>query len=187
MVLAIGVSLTRRSVNANDWRSIRRESLDETGVLNAVTLPALLVLLHAAASCAMAGVLWIVQLVVYPAFAIVPVDTLPTYAVAHARRITPIVAPLMLVEAVTFVALVAMKVEMPAWLVIAGGLTLVANWVSTFLWQVPLHGRIQRGDVDAIAKLVRSNWLRTLCWSGHAAIGMMMVWLVLSRSAIVAG
>jgi hypothetical protein len=64
MVLAIGVSLTRRSVNANDWRSIRRESLDETGVLNAVTLPALLVLLHAAASCAMAGVLWIVQLVV---------------------------------------------------------------------------------------------------------------------------
>ena len=81
------------------------------GVLNAVTLPALLVLLHAAASCAMAGVLWIVQLVVYPAFAIVPVDTLPTYAVAHARRITPIVAPLMLVEAMTFVALVAMKVD----------------------------------------------------------------------------
>ena len=144
-----------------------------------VANPAMLImiaLMHAAAACAMAGVLWIVQLVVYPAFHLVRPDDLPSYAARHATRITPVVAPLMLIEAAAFIALIVLRAPLPSWLVIAGGLTLVVNWLSTFLWQVPLHGRLQAGDTAAITRLVKSNWLRTVCWSSRAVLGCVIVW-----------
>jgi hypothetical protein len=187
VALAIVRSLAGNAKIAKERISICTRRLNELAVLDAMTVPVLLALSHAAASCGMAGVLWVVQLVLYPAFAIVPIENLPAYAAAHARRITPIVGPLMLVEAATFVALVMLRVPMPGWIVVVGAATLIANWVSTFLWQVPLHGRIQRGDVGAIALLVRSNWLRTICWTTRGLIGMMMVSIVLSQTAVVSG
>jgi hypothetical protein len=148
--------------------------------MSEVNTPLLLATVHALAASAMVGILWIVQLVVYPAFAMVPSDGLRAYATEHARRITPVVGPLMLVEGAAFVGLAAMRVQVPVWLIIAGGVTLVVNWVSTFAWQVPLHGRIQRGDAAAIERLVRSNWLRTMCWTLRAVIAAMIVIAVAS-------
>lgn len=136
----------------------------------------MIALVHAAAACAMAGVLWLVQLVLYPAFQLVRPEDLPAYAAKHATRITPIVGPLMLAEAAAFVGLVTLRAPLPVWLVIAGGVTLVVNWLSTFLWQVPLHGRLQSGDTSAIKPLVNSNWLRTLCWSSRAVLSCLIVW-----------
>lgn len=161
------------------WAGLRRR----VNVANPAMIM-MIALAHAAAACAMAGVLWVVQLVVYPAFALVRRDDLPAYAAKHATRITPIVGPLMLVEAVAFVALVLLRAPLPVWLVVAGGTTLVVNWTSTFLWQVPLHGRLQSGDATAIMPLVRSNWLRTLCWTSRAVFGCLMVWSVAREGSL---
>lgn len=123
----------------------------------------------------MAGILWLVQLVVYPAFSLVAPNDLPRYASAHATRITFIVGPLMLAELVSFLILLVLGTPFPAWLAIAAGFTLLVNWLSTFLWQVPLHARLQRAEADAISMLIRSNWLRTICWTTRAVLACLML------------
>lgn len=143
----------------------------------------LIALIHAGAACAMAGVLWIVQLVVYPAFRLVRTDDLPTHASTHAARITPVVGPLMLLEAAGFGGLLVMQASIPTWLLVAGAITLVVNWLSTFLWQVPLHGRLQRGDGRAIEPLVRSNWLRTVVWTVRGVLGCAMVYTLIQQES----
>ena len=50
------------------------------------------------------------------------------------------------------------------------GLLLVI-WLSTALWQGPLHGRLQREGPrpDLLRALVRGNWLRTVLWTARSA------------------
>lgn len=128
--------------------------------------------LHLAATVAMAGVLWFVQLVHYPLLARVAPDAFAAFEREGVRRTTWVVGPLMLVEAASGLALV---VAAPAWLPRAAlGLDLalwLVHTVSTALVQVPLHGRLERGfDAAAHARLVRTNWGRTAAWSARAAL-----------------
>jgi len=49
-------------------------------------------------------------------------------------------------------------------------------WISTALFQVPLHRRLERAhDPVAIRRLVATNWVRTITWSARAVL---VVWLV---------
>lgn len=165
------------SIRTRTWKHPLKPTQRNASVTNA-SIVMLIALMHAGVACAMAGVLWIVQLVVYPAFALVRADDLPTHASAHAARITPVVGPLMMLEAAGFAGLLVMRAPLPTWLLVAGGVTLVVNWLSTFLWQVPLHGRLQRGDGNAIEPLVRSNWLRTIMWTVRGALGCWMIYVL---------
>ena len=132
--------------------------------------PEWLLLGHAASTWALAGLIWLVQLVHYPLFARVGNDQFEAYQRDHVRRIGWVAAPLMLVEAATGLALAWWRptgVPMP--LIWTGAALLAAIWVSTFLWQVPQHNRLNLGfDEDAHAKLVRGNWLRTAAWTLRA-------------------
>ncbi len=132
-----------------------------------------LLLVHAGATVAMAGLVWFVQLVHYPLFAHVGRDGFARYEAEHTRRTTWLVAPLMLTEAAT--ALVLLVAD-PSPLTVAGAVLLGVVWLSTALVQVPLHGRLQRGfDVDAHRRLVRSNAVRTAAWTGRAAIALALL------------
>jgi hypothetical protein len=56
-------------------------------------------------------------------------------------------------------------------------------WASTAFVQVPLHGTLARGfDEDAHARLVATNWVRTIAWSGHAALMAWSLALVMGAS-----
>ena len=59
-----------------------------------------LLVIGSAATWAMIGVIWIVQLVQYPMLATY-VGTSPDAAQDHQRRILPVVGPLMVIEGVT--------------------------------------------------------------------------------------
>lgn len=132
-----------------------------------------LLLVHAAATVAMAGLVWFVQLVHYPLFARVGPDGFARYEAEHTRRTTWLVAPLMLAEAAT--ALVLLVAD-PSPLTVAGALLLGVVWLSTALVQVPLHRRLERGfDVEAHRRLVRSNAVRTAAWTGRAAIALALL------------
>lgn len=132
-----------------------------------------LLLAHAASTVAMAGLVWFVQVVHYPLFALVGDATFPRYEVQHARRTTWVVAPLMLVEAATAVAL---AVADPSPLTMLGLGLLIVVWVSTALVQVPLHARLERGfDAAVHRRLVRTNALRTAAWTGRAAIALALL------------
>jgi hypothetical protein len=129
----------------------------------------------------MAGVIWFVQIVHYPLFAMVGSDGFTTYERTHQTMTTWVVAPLMLVELASAVRL-ALNVISPvraveAWVGLA--LTAVA-WVSTFALQVPLHEKLAHGfDAAAAERLIATNWVRTAAWSLRGALCMTWLWRLL--------
>lgn len=136
-----------------------------------------LLLVHVAATVSMVGVIWIIQLVHYPLFAGVGEAGFAAYQHEHSRRITWVVAPAMLTEAATGVALgIAPPGGVPAWAAWLGVGAIAAVWMATWLLAVPQHRRLARGfDRDAHHRLVATNWVRTALWSGR---GLLVLWMV---------
>lgn len=118
----------------------------------------------------MAGVIWIVQIVHYPLFAGVGETGFAHYATQHARLISFVVIPAMVVELGTAVALALRPGALGPIAAVGLGL-LILIWGSTFLLQVPLHERLAGGfDADVHQRLVTTNWIRTTLWSLRAGI-----------------
>jgi hypothetical protein len=123
-----------------------------------------LLAIHSAATWALVGLIWTIQLVHYPLFAQVGRETFRTYHQRHGRQITWVVAPLMLVELGTAVGLLYLGFLNPWFL--ASLVPLAFNWASTWLVQIPLHHRLGSGfDAEAHRRLVTSNWCRTAAWT----------------------
>ncbi len=119
---------------------------------------------HAAATWALVGLIWTVQIVHYPLFAQVGADAFRSYHARHTRRITWIVAPLMATELLTAVLLVVRGAREP-WL-LASLAPLAFNWLSTWRTQIPLHNRLATGfDAAVHRRLVTTNWWRTAAWT----------------------
>lgn len=137
----------------------------------------MILIIHAAATLYMAGLIWFVQLVHYPLMARVGERGYTSYQQLHERRTALAVAPAMLTElcCATYLALRTPGHVAPA-LAWAGLLLVVLLWLSTALLQVPCHKRLGRGfDADAHRRLVRTNWLRTVLWSARGAIALAML------------
>ena len=122
----------------------------------------------------MFGLIWFVQVVHYPLFLAVGPDHFAAYEAAHGNRTTYVVAPLMLVELITALAMLAPALRPPAvsapeaWL---GAAMVGVIWFSTAFVQVPLHNRLQGGySAQTIARLVATNWVRTAAWTARVAL-----------------
>lgn len=127
---------------------------------------------HVAATFALTGLVWVVQLAIYPLLARVGPERFVDFHAAYTRRIGFVVAPLMLVELFTGVRLMSivepgtsMAVEWTAFIL------LVLVWASTLMVQMPLHKRLERGfDESRVRLLVHTNWLRTVAWTLRAVL-----------------
>ena len=143
-----------------------------------------LLLAQAAATLILVGVIWIVQLVHYPLFALADPTTFPEMATRHQRAISLIVVPLMLVELAGAIALLVWRPSaIPMWSALGGLVLVVAVWLVTFLVQVPQHEMLLGGhDATVVAALVAGNWWRTALWSAR---GVLVVWWLgmLARAA----
>jgi hypothetical protein len=152
-----------------------------------VTVP-MIRLLHAIATTAMAGVIWTVQLVIYPLFAEVGGEVFASYHADYSERITWIVGPLMIVElgSAAVLAIVAWKSGEGRLFALTGLLLVVALWLVTAFVQVPQHGRLVAGfDEATIAALVTGNWIRTVLWTLRVPMAWRMVsegWQVAKNS-----
>ena len=125
----------------------------------------------------MTGVIWTVQLVIYPQFRDVGETAFRDYHQEYMKRISWIVVPLMLAE-MAFAILLALWADdtMRPMAVTALALVLGA-WGSTAFLQVPLHKKLGRCyTVGAHRSLVWSNWLRTAFWSARSVY--LFCWLV---------
>jgi hypothetical protein len=146
-------------------------------------LPLLLVL-QAAATWYMVGVIWMVQLIHYPLMGRVGASEFVGYERAHTQWMSLVVGPGMLVEVVTaaywLLAVQGRKDEAVfAW--IGAGLIAVI-WGSTFFVQVPLHEKLSQGfDAAALALLVGTNWIRTFAWTARGVLMAWMVWRMLPK------
>jgi hypothetical protein len=118
------------------------------------------------------GIIWTVQVVHYPLMAMADHRRYAEFQTEHERRISLVVIPVMLTELLTSCVLAVAPwspVAAPfAWT----GLGLLALiWGSTFLVQVPLHGKLGQGfDAAAHRRLVRSNWIRTIAWTARGLL-----------------
>lgn len=134
-------------------------------------------LVHAAATLFLTGLIWTVQIVHYPLFAQVGDAHFPSYERSHVERISWIVGPPMAVEALSALALAALLPSGPGrrWATL-GLLLLAVIWLSTALLQVPLHNLLARGlDREAVARLVQTNWIRTAAWSARAVVSLALL------------
>ncbi len=150
-----------------------------------MTEPSIHILLaHAGSTLAMVGIIWFVQVVHYPLFARVGNSEFVTYERIHQRLTTCVVAPLMLVEAFTAVALIWFRPPgMAAWFVWAGASLLGTVWALTFLVQVRQHARLAVAyDAQVQKQLVQKNWYRTIAWSARGLIVLGMLGQTLSNS-----
>ena len=135
----------------------------------------ILLLLHAASTLFMTGLIWFVQVVHYPLGAVVGADAFSAYQAAHMRRTGWVVGPPMLVEAACAAALVVSPATAgpTAWL----GLGLLALvWGSTALLQVPNHNALLAGpDPARLRSLVTGNWVRTVGWTARSALALSLL------------
>ena len=129
------------------------------------------------ASCVMTGVIWFVQHVHYPLLAQVEMGQAVAVAEEHQRRTGHVVALPMAFEGLTTLALLAQQPEGVSWFLpwIGAILLAVALGCTVFL-SVPLHAKMATNP-DALvgAKLVATNWPRTIAWSLRAVVCVVMV------------
>ncbi len=139
-----------------------------------------LLLLNLASTLAMTGIIWFVQVVHYPLFANVGADGFARYEALHATRTGWVVAPLMVLELATALALLSPSLrpanvsQLSAWIAAA---LVGAIWLSTAFLQVPLHGQLASGyDAAVLDRLVATNWIRTIAWTARSGIVLWWMW-----------
>lgn len=121
----------------------------------------------------MTGLIWFVQRVHYPLMASVSPSDFSAFEQNHMTRTTPVVATLMLMEAVSAAWLLHRDSGNP--LILTATALLALAWLWTFAVMVPLHQRLARGfDADTHRRLVARNWPRTIAWSLRALVA---IWL----------
>jgi hypothetical protein len=136
--------------------------------LNPLLLP-----IHALATAAMFGVIWLVQLAHYPLMLAVGPERFPAWHAGHLQRVTFVVGPLMLLETATGLWwILTPEAGTPPWLAWVGMGLIFVIWISTAALQVPLHRKLELNGYNAavIRRLVSTNWIRTLAWSGRAVL-----------------
>ena len=129
----------------------------------------LLYSIHLAVTWMLVGLIWVVQIIVYPQFLRVGAKEFKDYHFAHSLRILLLVSPLLFVE-----------VGSAAWLLYQGRRTLpflislgliLVIWLCTAFFQAPIHLRLMRGyDAPLIRRLILTNWIRTLAWTTRGVL-----------------
>jgi hypothetical protein len=132
-------------------------------------------------SVGMFGVIWIVQIVHYPLMRFVSGEQFARFESEHQTRISWVVGPLMLIEGVCVLAfLFAPPAGLSWWLPLVGaGVEAIAIGTTMFV-SAPLHGRLNAHfDPATLHRLIATNWIRTIAWTGRAALAIAMLVAVL--------
>jgi L-asparagine transporter-like permease len=128
----------------------------------------ILFLINLSLSAFMCGVIWLVQVLIYPSFRLVRDIKHHQF---HMKAISYVVVPVMLLELVSTVFYYFQVRDQLLLLVLV---LLILIWLSTFLLQVPQHQKIQLENSDeAINRLISSNWIRTILWSAKT---LLLLW-----------
>lgn len=142
-----------------------------------MTPPKAILLVQLATTLPLVGLIWFVQVVAYPLFARVAPAEFPAYHEAHARLITYVVAPLMLVELLGAMAWLFWPLdEVPRAVAWIGAALAATAWAVTIFVSVPQHTILAGGfDARAFDVLIATNWSRTVAWTMRGGI---LLWVL---------
>lgn len=135
---------------------------------------------HAAATTSLAGLVWVVQVVVYPSFRLVgPTTAWPQVHAHHTRSTAAVVLLPWTVQGLSLVALLLRRpAGVPLPLLLLTGALAATTVVVTAASSVPLHRSLSHGyDHKVAGQLVAANWLRTAAWTAGAVCSLAMVGL----------
>ena len=141
------------------------------------------VAVHAAATMAMVGLIWTVQVVHYPLFESVGAEAYPNYQSRHIDRIGAVLVVPWGLEGLSIVALLVLARERTMRvLAVAGAALMGLILLVTMIWAAPVHGELLDGfDPEQHDTLMASNLVRTLLWTARGGVAMAMVWVLLDR------
>lgn len=119
---------------------------------------------HLVACAFMTGIIWIIQVLHYPAFLSIDVNRFGAFHALHSSRMGYLVGPVMVFELITGVLLVMNQPR--SWPLMANLGLIVGLWLLTFLVSVPLHNFLATSlDPQKIEALIMTNWPRTILWN----------------------
>jgi len=115
--------------------------------------------------------IWLVQLIIYPSFAQIRDAEFSSWHRRYVRKITAVVAPLMLAQLLLIIMTLINRPDAAAMLMLA---CVLGIWLTSFTLSVPCHKQLQDGGKNdqVIQRLVRTNWIRTILWTGVFLIGI---------------
>ena len=127
----------------------------------------------------MVGLIWLIQLVSYPLFSFVNSGDFQKYHSGHVKKITPLVASAMILEAGTALILLVFMSDVAVGLLVINTTLLCLIWVSTAFLQIPYHQRLEfpENQIMYTEKLVNTNWIRTILWTSKLIIS---IWILVS-------
>ncbi len=112
----------------------------------------------------MVAIIFFVQFVHYPLFHYVEDESMPVFSQTHQYRISFLVMPAMVIEAISYMLL--LKVMYYSLLFFLSGICLIGIWGSTLFLQVPCHQFLrERKEFAIIKKLNQTNYIRTILWT----------------------
>jgi hypothetical protein len=134
---------------------------------------------HAAAVWCCTGLVWVIQLLVYPGFDDM---TGPDWTAVHARHTRLmgwLVSGPWAVQGLTCAVLLFRRPDgVPLVAALAAGLCGAVTVAVTVAVSVPCHQRLARGWDPAVhARLTRTNWWRTAAWSLGGVVALVMIGL----------
>ena len=137
------------------------------------------VIFNLVVSSFMVGLIWLIQLVSYPLFSYVNVGDFQKYHSRHVKKITPIVALAMTLEASIALILLIFIPEISVGLLVINTLLVCLIWVSTAFIQIPYHQRLEfpKNQILYTEKLIKTNWIRTILWTFKLIIS---IWVLMS-------
>ena len=126
----------------------------------------------------MTGMIWSMQILEYPLFALVGAKEFPAYHRRHNRGLPFLV---ILPSLVAFVSAVVLIFTRPARLPLSASIVIAVLdliiIIATVAREAPLHAQLDREGFSAtlIRQLVLGNWIRTLLWTINALLLLALV------------
>ncbi len=138
-----------------------------------------LLVAHLAAVWFCVGLVWVVQLLVYPGFRGIDRARWREQYDRHTRLMAWTVSGPWAVQGVTCAVLLVWRPDgAPFWLAALAGVCGAATVAVTAAVSVPCHRRLAVAYDDVVLdRLVRSNWYRTVAWSAGGVVAIVMVLL----------
>ena len=141
-----------------------------------------LVVIHAASTLFMVGLIWTIHYVHYPLFAYVGESTYTSFQAEHVARIGKLLFVPWLTEGITLLGILALAFlgGRKAWKVPAfiNGAAMAVVLVLSGFWSAPAHAKLADGfDKSIHDQLMAANLVRTLAWT---VCGVCAIWVVLS-------
>lgn len=107
--------------------------------------------------------IWIVQIIIYPAFHKVIKSEFVKWHSTYCTTIGFFVLPVMICQLIESASGCFFSSGNWVWLKL---LFVAGAWVITFLISAPCHRVLQQGKESAVInRLIRTNWIRTILWS----------------------